>query len=93
MGLFWGKFGVVWGKFGSFGVSLGPLEMRSHSTANPMSFWVKICHFCANPKADMRDSLYRDILGLGIVILGSFWGRCESFGVGLGPVEMRCHPT
>ena len=84
LGPFLGQIGVIWGKFGSFGANLGPLEMRSHSTANPMSFWVKICHFCANPKADMRDSLYRVRLGLGIGILGLFWGKLGSFGANLG---------
>ena len=81
---FWGHF---WGKLGSFGVSLGPLEMRSHCTWNPMSFWVKICHFCAHSEANLRNPLYRVRLGLGIGIFGAilgqiwvFWGKFGSFG-------------
>ena len=86
LGLGIGILGLFWGKLGSFGVSLSPLEIRSHSTANPMSFWVKFHHFCVNPKADMRDSLYRVRLGLGIGILGPFWGKLGSFGANLGPL-------
>ena len=93
LGTFWGEFGSFGAHLGSFGVSLGPLEIRSHSTLNPMSFWAKFHHFCVNPKADMRDSLYRVRLGLGIGILGPFWGKLGSFGVSLGPLEMRSHST
>ena len=85
---FWGYFGVnwghFWGKFGSFGVTMGPLEMRSHSTANPMSFWAKIRHLCDNPKRIRGNPLYGVRLGLGIGILGLFWGKLGSFGANLG---------
>ena len=90
-----GIFGSFWGKFGSFGVSLGPLEIRSHSTANPMSFWAKFHHFCVNPKADTRDSLYRVRLGLGIGILGPFLGQIWVVWVlrrsAAIPLRTQCH--
>ena len=100
LGLGIGILGSFWGNFGSFGVSLGPLEMRSHSTLNPMSFWAEIRHLCDNPKRIRGNPLYGVRLGLGIGILGLIWGKLGSFGVKLGsfgvslsPLEMRSHST
>ena len=57
---FWGHF---WGKLGSFGVNLGPLEICSHSTLNPMPFWAEIRHLCYNPKRIRGNPLYGVSLG------------------------------
>ena len=89
-----GILGPFWGKFGSFGVSLGPLEMRSHSTTNPMSFWAEIRHLCDNPKRLRGNPLYGVRRGLGIGIFGAV---LELFGVAgctaTRPVSHRRPPS
>ena len=86
-----GRFG---GQFGSFGANLGPLEMRSHSTANPMSFWAEIRHLCDNPKRIRGNPLYGVRRGLGIGIFGAV---LELFGVAgctaTRPVSHRRPPS
>ena len=94
----WGLVGIGNWDFGAiFGANLGrlgPSEIRSHSTANPMSFWAEIRHLCDNPKRIRGNPLYGVRRGLGIGIFGAV---LELFGVAgctaTRPVSHRRPPS